>query len=490
MISTERDAAVMQFNLQRSVDAVPLCVDLDGTLVRSDLLVESIFALLKRNVLYLFLLPLWLLKGKAFFKQQIAERTELDVTVLPYQAALLDYLRGQRANRRRLILATASNIKIAQQIASHLDLFDQVLASGPTVNLSGQRKLERLRAAFGEKGFDYVGNARVDLKIWPYARQAILVSPKRRLHTACSRLAPVERVFDEKTGGIRAYLEAMRLHQWLKNVLVFVPLAAAHQIGDPQLLLQAVLALLAFGLCASGVYLLNDLLDLPADRHHPRKRNRPFAAGTVPILHGTLLIPVLLLLAVGIAWLLPAEFLSVLVIYYLATLSYSLWLKQVVLLDVLVLAGLYTIRIIAGGAAVSIFPSFWLLAFSMFLFLSLAMIKRYSELRDLQDKGHQKTRGRDYQVTDLSTLISLGSSSGYLAVLVLALYINSADVRELYTRPEGIWLLCPVMLYWVSRMWLVTQRGGMHDDPVIFALKDPISQWLGVLGAITLLLAA
>ena len=254
-------------------------------------------------------------------------------------------------------------------------------------------------------------------------------------------------------------------------------------------MLQASLGFLSYGLCASSVYLLNDLLDLESDRHHPRKRFRPLAAGTVPLQHGMILIPVLLLCSLGIALFLPIEFLVTLGVYYAFTLAYSLRLKSVVLLDVLILAGLYTLRIIAGGAAVSVVPSFWLLAFSMFLFFSLAVVKRYSELLALQKSNQSTIKGRGYVIVDLETLISLGASSGHIAVLVLALYINSTDVIQNYSHPQVIWLLCPLLLYWMARVWMKTRRGQMLDDPVIFALRDKISFWVGVVAIIILLLA-
>jgi 4-hydroxybenzoate polyprenyltransferase len=286
------------------------------------------------------------------------------------------------------------------------------------------------------------------------------------------------------------YLRALRLHQWVKNLLVFVPLAAAHKLGNPELLAKAALAFVAFGLCASSVYVLNDLLDLPADRAHARKRQRPFASGAASVRVGVVLIPLLLAAAAAIATMLPLAFLATLAVYHVTTLAYSLWLKGKLMIDVLVLAGLYTLRILAGAAAVAIVPSFWLIAFSMFLFLSLAMVKRYSELLELRDAGVTNARGRGYEVTDLATLQSLGAAAGYCAVLVLALYINSNDVRINYTHPNRIWLLCPLLLYWVSRMWQRAGRGQMHDDPLVFALKDRISRYVGAAGVIVMLAAS
>ncbi len=438
---------------------LPLCVDLDGTLVRTDVLLESIFALLKQNFIYVLFLPLWLLKGKAYFKQQIADRVELDVEHLPYHETFLDYLRKQKTMGRSLVLATASNIKYAEQIALHLGLFDAVIASDNQSNLSGRRKCQRLIDSFGERGFDYAGNAKVDLDVWRHADGIILVAAEAGVQEQAGKLGRIKEIFPGPPVGLLTYFKALRLHQWVKNLLIFVPLALSHQVNDLGLLLQAGLAFFAFGLCASSIYLLNDLLDLPADRRHSSKRHRPLAAGVLSIKQASLLIPALLLLGFTIALALPVEFLLVLTFYFLITLAYSLWFKQAALVDVLVLAALYTLRIIAGTAAVGVEYSFWLLAFAMFLFLSLALVKRYSELLAQPEDNDQLLHGRGYRVGDLDILSQFGSSSGYMAVLVLAFYINSSEIRLLYTYPEAVWMLCPILLYWISRAWLLARRG-------------------------------
>lgn len=469
-------------NVPGAGDDAPLCVDLDGTLIRTDLLVESVFALLKRSPAYALLLPVWLLRGRAYFKHRIAGLVDLDVSRIPYHQAFLEYLRAEHHQGRRLVLTTASNGKFARQVAANLGIFHDVFASDESQNLSGERKRDRLRQVFGDKGFDYAANSRVDLAVWSHARRAILVSPAAGVEAAARRLTDVERIFDEKRAGLRGYLRAVRLHQWVKNLLLFVPLVAAHELENPALLGAALLAFMAFGLCASSVYLLNDFLDLASDRAHPRKRERPFASGAISVKIGMALIPLFLALAAIIAMYLPVEFFLLLAVYYAITLAYSFWLKEKVLVDVFVLAVLYTLRLLAGSAAVQIEPSFWLLAFSMFLFLSLAMIKRHSELHGLHERHHDAAiRGRGYHVADMAAIGSLGAASGYLSVLVLALYLNSDDVRVLYSHHEALWLLCPLALYWVSRMWLKSARGEIRDDPIVFAFGDRVSQWLGVM---------
>ena len=472
-----------------SSEPIPLCIDLDGTLLHSDILIESALVLLKRNPLYALLMVWWLLRGKANLKHQIARRAELELAGLPWNRALLEELEREKAGGRKLILCTATHRRYAEQIAAHLGIFAEVLASDAERNLAGRRKLEALRAEFGDKKFDYAGNSAADLSIWPHARKAIVVAARPGVLQRARQCADVERTFPVESGGIRVYLKAVRIHQWLKNLLLFVPLILSHRFQEGQLVFQAGLGFISFGLCASSVYVLNDLLDLADDRRHPSKRERPFASGRVPLLHGLLLLPLLLGGALAAALFLPWEFLGVLALYYATTLAYSWRLKRAVLLDVLVLAGLYTVRLIAGAAAAGVDISFWLLAFSMFLFFSLALVKRYSELLQMAQQDKPGVGGRGYYVGDLETLMHFGTTSGFMSVLVLALYINSTQVTALYSRPEAIWLLCPLMLYWITRIWMLTRRGQMHEDPVIFAIEDRRSHWLALAGLMVLWVA-
>jgi 4-hydroxybenzoate polyprenyltransferase/phosphoserine phosphatase len=468
--------------------SLPLVVDLDGTLIKTDSLAESFLALMRQNPLYLFLLPFWLLRGRAFLKRQISQRVTLDVSLLPYHHELLDHLKLEHARGRQLVLATGTDERIAKQVASYLQIFDRVLASDGAINLSGQNKRTRLVAEFGEKYFDYAGNSRRDLAVWSSARKAILVNPTKSLSRAAAGVTEIEQVFPSRKRRLRLYLQALRLHQWLKNLLVFVPLVMAHRFFELDLLGRTFLAFLAFGLCASSVYLANDLLDLPSDRHHPRKRQRPFAAGELSPYWGLGLAPFLQGLSLLVSLLLPLPFLGMLVIYYVLNLAYSFYLKRIVLLDVIVLAGLYTLRVMAGSASISIWPSSWLLAFSTFIFLSLALVKRYAELVTMEaESGVVQVRG--YQIVDKELLASLGSGSGYVAVLVLAIYISSGIAEIHYTRHYLIWLLCPLLLYWISYVWLMAHRGKMHDDPLVFTIRDRISRIVLLLAAVVLLLA-
>ncbi len=467
---------------------LPLVVDLDGTLVKTDLLIESLFALIKQNSLYFFLLPFWLMKGKAHFKREISRRVTLDASLLPYNRELVDYLRDQRSQGRRLVLAAGADERIARRVADHLQLFDMVLASDGSVNLSGVQKRERLKAEFGERGFDYAGDAGRGIAVWSAAHRAIVVNSTEDLSRRVANVTEIERVFEHRGKGMRPYVQALRLHHWLKNLLVFVPLTLAYRLTELDLLANACLAFLAFGFCASSVYLINDLADLPADRHHPRKRERPFAAGELSLFWGLGSIPLLLGLGLLVSLRLPWPFIGMLVIYFLLNLGYSFTLKRVVLLDVIVLAGLYTMRIMAGSAAVSIWPSSWLLAFSTFLFLSLALVKRYAELviMGTETEVSQVQRLPD---SGQGTACLLGECSGYVAVLVLAMYISSGTAEIHYARQYLIWLLCPLLLYWISYVWLYAHRGVMHDDPLVFTLRDRVSRIVMCLAAVVLALA-
>ncbi|WP_062387566.1 UbiA family prenyltransferase [Pseudomonas abietaniphila] len=465
----------------------PLVVDLDGTLLRSDLLMETAMAFVRSQPLKVFKLLGWLLKGKAALKEGLALETQIDVSVLPYDPQIIELINAEKATGRMIVLATASHVSLAERIAEHLQLFDLVLASNANRNLSGNNKRDLLVAHYGEGGFDYIGNSKDDLPIWTVSRQAYVVNPDPGVERRVKAMTQVEPTLRTNTASLRDWRRAMRLHQWLKNALIFVPLLASHRFTQFDLMRDGVFAFLCFGLCASSVYILNDLLDLGDDRHHKSKCNRPFASGRLSIKAGLIAVPTLLLAAFGAALLLlPWQFSAVMAAYYGLTLAYSLQLKRLMAVDVIVLAMLYTSRIIAGVAAFNLTLTFWILAFSMFIFLSLAMVKRYAELRDARVREvTTMARGRGYYPGDLDMIASLGASSGYLAVMVLALYIQDAKTTALYVTPHLIWLACPLLLFWVTRVWMLTHRGQMNEDPVVFAIRDRTSQ---VIGAVFLLM--
>jgi 4-hydroxybenzoate polyprenyltransferase len=467
---------------------VPLVVDLDGTLVATDLLIESLFVLAKRRPLRLLMVPLWLAQGKACLKRHLAQEAAPDVPILPYRRDVIAYLEAAKRRGVLVILATAADQGIAQAVADHVGLFDAVFASDGMVNLKGATKRDRLIAEFGSQGFDYIGSGRADHAVWGAARKAIPLRSEPGLSANRDELPAVEHAFEGPSADLRVYLAALRPHHWLKNALVFLPLAAAHRLTEVDLLLQALLAFLAFSLCASSTYLLNDLMDLPSDRRHPHKRDRALASGRLPVAHGLALVPLLLAGAVAIGLLLPWPFLAVLALYCVLTLSYSLRLKDMVILDVLALAGLHALRVMAGCAAVSLPPSAWLIAFCGFLFFSLAMIKRYAELVVMRTIDGLHAHARAYELEDSELLAALGGASGYLAVLVLALYISDTG-EGTFGRHELIWLVCVLLLYWISYMWLMAHRARMHDDPLVFALRDHVSRVLIGLMAVVFVLA-
>ena len=405
-----------------------LCIDLDGTLLRSDILYESLLALLAHNPLYLFLVPFWLLRGKAYVKRQLASRVQLPAETLPYDERVLEILRT--TTQRPRVLCTASDRLLVQPIADHLGLFEEVMASDGHTNLSGNNKGAALAERFGERGFDYMGNGRVDLKVWAHAGGAIVVNNGTALARDAARQTEVLAHLPSQNGGLLTWVKALRVYQWLKNLLVLVPL-----------------------------------------------------------LHGLLVAPLITLAGFALALLCSPAFAGVLLCYYVMTLSYSLKLKRIVMIDVVMLAALYTVRIIGGAVAINSELSFWLLAFSMFVFLSLAMLKRYTELASALANGKEMAIGRGYSVADLPLVQSLGAAAGYIGVLVFALYINSPESLELYRSPKLLWLLCPILLYWISRMWIVSHRGDMHDDPIVFAAMDRSSQIVIGLCVLIVLLA-
>lgn len=446
---------------------VPLCVDLDA-LVRSNLLLEAALGLVRRNPLYLFSLLAWLLRGPSFLRRQLARHHVLEVALLPYETRLLEWLQQQPRERRRILLSRCDTAFTAA-VAEHVGGFDEVIADPDAAGFDDAPR------RFGERGYDLVGSSAADLPAWRHARHVVIVNASPRLLRRVRAVAEIACVIERRPPRLRTWARALRPHQWAKNLLVFVPLLGAHLVLQPLAMLRGAAAFACFCLCASGTYILNDLLDLAADRQHARKRSRPFAAGDLSIGGGLIAAFVLIVAAFGTAAALSPHFVLVLSGYFALTVAYSLVLKRVAVLDVMVLAMLYSIRLIGGAVAVPVKASFWLIAFSTFLFLSLAMVKRYTELRSLLDSGRTTAAGRGYTVADLPLIESLGTSSGYLSVLVLAFYINSAASETLYRHPEFLWALTPLLLYWISRVWFVARRGQMHDDPVVFALTDVVS---------------
>ncbi len=470
----------------------PLVLDLDGTLVAGDTLAETALQLLATRPVALLRALAGGRAGRAVLKQRIARDAGLDPASLAYRGDMLALAGQARREGRHVVLATAADAGVAHAVAGHLALFDEVIASDGHTNLKGAAKAAALAARFGVRGFDYAGDAAADLPVWAQARRALVVAPSAallaRARAVCADVVVVG-ASPSRGARLRLVARAMRLHQWAKNLLVFVPVLAAHQLagGRP---VKATLGFLAFSLCASSVYLLNDLLDLPHDRLHPTKRRRPFASGALPLSWGPGLTGLLLAGALLAASALPAGFLAMLAAYYVSTLAYSFVLKRRAVWDVVALAGLYTLRIFAGAAATDIPISPWLLAFSLFLFFCLAVVKRLTELvLFVRAGGTEGLSGRGYRAEDLDMLRSMAASSGYMAVLVMALYVNGNEVASLYHHPSVLWALCPILLFWVSRLLMLSNRGQMNDDPVVFALRDRVSLMAGVAGLAAILAA-
>jgi 4-hydroxybenzoate polyprenyltransferase len=465
--------------------AATVCVDLDGTLLAGDLFWESLLLLVKARPSTVLWLPLWLLRGKAHMKREVARRMPVDVERLPYRPEVLAFIHEAHADGRPVVLATAADSSHAADVAAHLGVFASVLASNGVENLSGRRKAQYLEQQFGTGQFEYVGNDWVDVPAWVAAgRATVVAAPSGLLRHLQSRVRSV-RVLVPDRPLVRSIVRALRPYQWVKNLLVFVPLITSHRILDIGLLVTTALTLVAFSLCASAIYVANDLLDIQSDRAHPRKRLRPFAAGELSIPLGLAMTAVLFVSAIALAMsTISVGIAGVLVLYATASMTYSARIKREAVADVFLLAGLYVLRILAGGIATGIEISTWLLAFGMFFFLNLALVKRFTELN-----VSQKMVGRGYTVDDSRWMHVVGTSAGYMAVLVLALYASEPAVAALYRRPSLLVLLCPLLLYWVTRTWFHATRRAIDDDPVLAAIRDPASYVVAAAGALVLLFA-
>ena len=469
----------------------PLCVDLDGTIIATDSLAESLLVIMKINPLMLFLLPFWVLMGKYYLKSKIEKYSKITPEKLPYRAKVLEYINLEKAKGRKILLVTASMPTIADKISDYLGIFDEVMASKDNINLRAENKAKELVRRFGEKGFDYIGDSKADLPVWKSANKAILVNPKKSVLRKARKFGNVGTVFQSHDSKFLAILKEIRVYQWVKNILLFLPMILAHQVFDLEIIKNTSISFIAFSLMASFVYVLNDLLDVEADRIHPRKRNRPIAAGRISIFQAFFMIPILFFSSIGIsAYFLNFEFSIALLIYVITNILYSFNLKKIMILDIIILASLYTLRLIAGALAGGILISPWLIEFSIFFFFSLAAVKRYSELLILKDTNQTSIKRRGYLVGDIDVVRNFGIISGYLSVMIIAFYVHGQEVVKLYHHPEFLWMISPVLLYWISRVWLIAHRGKMNDDPIVFTGKDPVSWVIGFLVALIALGAA
>ncbi|MGA3294920.1 MAG: UbiA family prenyltransferase [Candidatus Acidiferrales bacterium] len=466
--------------------SVPICVDLDGTLVCTDTMWECLIAAWRKNFWLLFLFPVWLLRGRAYLKHEAAKHANLDTRSLPYDVDLLNWLAEQRDGGRTVMLVTGSSSAVAHKVAKQLGIFSEVISSTMTSNLSGQNKLKALRDRFQGREFEYIGDSRADVPIWAYLGRAHVRGASRRLCAQLERQG-IQVVSQGRHRGasLKAVARQLRIHQWSKNLLIFIPLFTSHKFTHTTLLLRSFLAFAAFSFVASAFYIFNDLLDVRADRLHPNKRERPIASGQLSMNHAAVLLLITLTIGLVLAASVSKAFLGVTLAYLVGTATYSLYAKRLVLVDAFVLGLLYTVRVIGGGVATGIPISSWTLGYTSFLFLSLALMKRYSEMSQRAPDAKGATLpGRAYELQDLSIIGNIGISSGLMSALLMALYLRSPEVEVLYRRPAFLLPLCIIHVYWISRAWLLTNRHLMHDDPIVFALKDGVTHKLFLLAAI------
>lgn len=460
------------------VNNVPLVVDIDGTLINTDLLHEAAILLFKKNPFYIFKYILWLLKGKAYLKKKIFELVWIEYETLPFNQQVLDFLHEEHAKGRKIILATASPLQAAEAIAKVHPIFSGVYGTEHDINLKGATKLNLLEKEFGKGNFDYIGNSQADLIIFASSNAAYLVNPTGAVKRKAGAIGNLKNTWVSGKATIKDYIKAIRAYQWIKNLLVFVPLITSHTIRETNLLLLSVYAFGLMSITASAGYLLNDVLDVHADRKHPRKKFRAIASGKLSIITASILALVFLATGLIVAAKLNIYFFCILVAYFIISFSYSVFLKKIVLYDVFILALLYSVRVFAGAIIIDVPLSFWLIAFSTFIFLSLAFVKRCSELMQINDDGNLQNMRRGYLAADLQLLQVMGVVSGFLAVVVFSLYINSPEVTQLYTQPKILWAISFLFLFWISRIWLHTVRGKMTDDPIVYAIKDVTSYFV------------
>ena len=459
-----------------------LIVDLDNTLLRTDLLFETFWSTVASNWHLFFLCLLNLFKGRAFFKQFLASSSSIDFSVLPYDKMIIQKVRKWSENGGRTLLVTASDVSLANKVQDHLKIFDEVYGSDGKINLKGKAKVNFIQGLNLKAGYTYIGDSISDLHVWKDASGVITVNASNSLRRKVNSLEYPHSVEHLKTGkeSIAKYFKVLRPYQWSKNILVFLPMLAAHQF-DLMTFQLSFLTFLTFNLIASAVYVLNDLLDLSADRAHNRKCKRPFASGDVPLSSALWLIPLLLTSGFLLSGIVGGSLPAILAAYLIITSIYSFKLKRLIVIDICVLSWLYTMRIISGGIASEINVSVWLLGFSIFFFFSLAAVKRLSELAEVSNKNQKFLVGRSYNVNDLQVLSQIAVAAGFISVLILALYINSPAVLELYSFSPSIWGVCLVTLFWITRTIILANRGTIHDDPVVFALKDRVSLFCGFL---------
>lgn len=460
----------------------PLCVDCDGTLIAADLLHESIVKIVKEKPLRIFQMLCWLMLGRCVLKRKLAEIAKINPAKLPYRKEVIEYLKNRKSMGGQLFLVTAAARTHADSVASYLDIFDDVFSSDDSTNLKGRKKQAMLVEKYGHKGFDYMGDAEADMPVWSSADTAIAVGRNQAFLSRVKKINPNAQSLGEQSSNFKKWFKLIRVHQWAKNLILFVPVVTSHKVLNTNILFESLTAFFSLSFIASATYIINDLFDLDNDRSHARKCYRPLASGSVGIPVGVGIAVGLLVSGFAISLFLPRYFLLLIGLYIFLTISYSSQIKRIVLADAILLAGLYTLRLLIGHSATGIPLSVWLLAFAIFIFFSLALAKRFVEisLAPRSSASSKKIQGRGYQFSDLGLIGALGASSGVVSILVMILYVSSPEVRVLYSQPALLILLAPLFLYWIARIWLLAYRGCLHDDPVLFALRDRVSYAIGL----------
>jgi len=387
---------------------------------------------------------------------------------IPLNEDVVAFLKEQKASGRQLFLDTSESTAEIEHILANDLTFDGY------INLHSEALPEN---------FDYIGSSNTSANIWKHADKSYLVGKDN------SSGVKFEKHFETPSASFAAIVKAVRAHQWLKNLLVFVPIITSQQFMAPGALINTIIMFFCFGAVASFGYIVNDLLDLQSDRIHQSKKNRPFASGTLSISQGLIIGVVLLALATTACLFLPPACILVLTGYLALTIFYSLYLKTKIMMDVVALGALFTLRVIGGAAAIETELSFYLLSFSIFLFSSLGMVKRYAELYNLRAQNLLTAHGRGYRVEDMAPVRIIGISLGYMSVFVMGEYINSPLIAEYYSKPKFIWLLFPLITYWLGRLWLLANRGEVNEDPLIFAIKDKVSLLIAAISGLILALA-
>lgn len=454
-------------------DPTPLVLDLDGTLIRTDSLIEQAVAFVRRKPLSVFKLFGWVLAGRVTLKERLAVAVPLDPALLPINEDVVALAEQEAAKGRKVVLATASHADTAKLFMTRFPFISEILATDAGVNLKGKTKAEALVKRFPE-GFDYAGDSSADVEVWKRARNGITVGASASTVSKAKKATNILQVIP-RPRVLKAFIKCLRPHQWAKNVLVVVPAILSGRIIDPTTILPLALAFFALSLTASATYVFNDIWDLQDDRQHWSKRKRPFASGTLPLPVGIAGALVCFAAGLALAFMAGLAVLQWVLVYVAVTMTYSLWLKRKVIHDAFTLASLFTLRLVVGMVAVAAVPSPWLFVFAMFFFTSLAFAKRHTEIARVIEKGGDWVNGRGYRASDLPLVLASGIASSIAAVVIMVLYIiEDAHQQSFIKNGDWLWALPPLIFLISSRIWVVCQRGDLDDDPVVFVVKDRV----------------